>query len=77
MPEKLKLTVQLTKSESNLMWYYAINVSADVAEQFIEGVDRRVICTLPDGDHFHCALFASKQGGYKFYSTSNGEIGLG
>lgn len=34
------------------------------AEQFIEGVDRRVICTLPDGDHFHCALFASKQGGY-------------
>ncbi|NQV52521.1 MAG: hypothetical protein HQ500_05025 [Flavobacteriales bacterium] len=64
MSDKVKLTVQLTKSESNLMWYYTINVSEEVAQPFIDGLDRRVICTLPDGDHFHCALFASKQGGY-------------
>lgn len=64
MANKIKLSVQLLKSESSLMWHYFVNIDSEVAQLFIDGVDRRVICTLPDGNQFHCVLFSSKEGGY-------------
>ena len=62
--QPITLSVQLFQTESNLMWYHGFNVDEEVAAPFIQGTDRRVICTLPDGTRFHCALFPSKMGGY-------------
>ena len=59
-----KLEVQLIKGESNLMWYYAISIPQDIAEQFISEKDKRVICTLPKGTRFHCALLPMKGAGH-------------
>lgn len=46
------------------MWYYAIRIPDEIADGFIDEKDKRVICTLPRGTRFHCALLPQRGGGH-------------
>jgi hypothetical protein len=67
MPEKTPL-IKLDSS----VWSYAIAVPAAFANQFIEGEDRRVICTLFESYKFPCGLMPDGHG--DFFININKEI---
>lgn len=46
------------------LWYYAIGVPSEIAISFIDGDNRRVLCTVEDKITFHAALMHNGQGGY-------------
>ena len=50
----MKLRVPIKKFEYDL-WSYYLAIPKDQANAFIEGEDRRVVCTL-FGEHIHSAL---------------------
>lgn len=54
----------VVKKFDSELWYYHITVPADVAEKFIEGDNRRVICTLEGKIKFNCALMHDGAGAY-------------
>lgn len=58
-------TAEMGRFNSNL-WYFYIPVTAKQAEPFIEGRDRRVMCTLNETETFACALMPMGTGGYFF-----------
>ena len=51
----MPFTATLAQFDSDL-WGFHITVPSEIAEQFIEGKNRRVICTLNDTLEFQCAL---------------------
>jgi hypothetical protein len=59
MPE----ITQLIRLDSSV-WAYAISVPSSYGDEFIEGDDRRVICTLFGSFAFPCALMPDGQGDY-------------
>lgn len=63
---------QLERKPSSLSWNYTINVPLDIAQQFIEKDDRRIICTLNDKHDFHAALMPNGNGG--FFIMINAEV---
>lgn len=56
-------TTQVCKFDSDL-WYYYVPVPVEVAEPFVDGENRRVICTLEGKVSFHCALMPDGAGAY-------------
>ena len=54
----VSITTTLEKSESNL-WGYHLPVPKDIADKFIDGSNRRVICTI-NNYSFPCALMPDK-----------------
>ena len=65
----MEFTASLQKFDNDL-WYYYIDVPDEVAEKFIDGDDRRVICTLEGKVSFHCAVMAGGSAGY-FINVNN------
>ena len=57
---KVTFTGNLEDFQSDL-WRGHIPVPEGIARQFIEGDNRRVICTLNGEVSFHCALMSSKE----------------
>jgi len=55
------LITKLQKFDSNL-WGYHFPIPTVMAEQFIDGNNRRVICTIDKDFKFQCALMPSKDG---------------
>lgn len=55
---------QLTRKPSSLSWNYTIDVPIEIAEQFIEKGNRRVICTLNELPPYHAALMPNGNGGF-------------
>lgn len=53
---------KLSRFENNKLWSYHIKIPDDVAEQFIDGKDRRIVCTFNDDETIHCALMPSPKG---------------
>ncbi len=51
----MEFSAPLQRLDSKV-WYYFVPVPDEVAEQFIEGDDRRVICTVEGKLSFHCGL---------------------
>lgn len=51
----MKLKVPILKFESDL-WSYYVAIPKSIGDQFIEGDDRRVICTIGNGAPIHSAL---------------------
>lgn len=62
MPE-LHFTAHLDKFDSNL-WGYHIVVPDIVAQAFLTGNQRRVVCTLNETETFQCALMPKGEGVY-------------
>lgn len=50
-----RFTATLEKFNSPL-WSYHVKVPYDIAQVFLEGENRRVICTLNNSESFQCAL---------------------
>lgn len=59
----MKFQTTLQNFNSNL-WGYHIMVPTDIAISFIEGAERRVLCTLNNQRQIHCALMPDGQSGY-------------
>ncbi|MEX2379581.1 MAG: YdeI/OmpD-associated family protein [Vicingaceae bacterium] len=57
-----QLTETLNRFENNKLWTYYISISDEIAQKYIEGKDRRVVCTLNDKESMHCALMPSPRG---------------
>jgi len=62
---------QLERKTSSLSWNYTIDVPLDIAQQFIENDNRRVMCRLNELHEFHAALMPNGNGG--FFITINSE----
>jgi hypothetical protein len=56
-----RFTTTLQKFDSKL-WGHHFPVPADIAERFIEGNDRRIICTVNDAQKLQCALMPYPEG---------------
>lgn len=50
----------LDKFQSSPLWGLHFEVPAEIAKIFIEGNDRRVICTINNNITLHCALMPAK-----------------
>ena len=50
-----KFKVPILKFESDL-WSYYVAIPKEIGKQFIEGDDRRIICTIGNADPIHSAL---------------------
>ncbi len=57
-----QITETFNRFENNKLWSYYIQISDEVAEKYIEGKDRRIVCTLNDKESIHCALMPSPRG---------------
>ncbi|MGD1846193.1 MAG: YdeI/OmpD-associated family protein [Salibacteraceae bacterium] len=57
-------TTQLERFEDSPLWGYHLVVPNEIAEDLIEGDDRRMVCTLENKISFHCALMPSKTSGW-------------
>ena len=60
-------TTTLEKVNSSLGWNYHIRVSDEIAQNFIEGEFRRVVCTINDNVKLHSALMPDGQGGWYIF----------
>ncbi len=59
----IEFTARLDKIDSDL-WQYLFRVEKETAEQFIEGDNRRIVCTINGKVKFHAALLHDGLGGY-------------
>jgi hypothetical protein len=59
----VQFTARLDKIDSDL-WHFLFRVEKETAEQFIEGDNRRVICTINGMVRYHSALLHDGLGGY-------------
>lgn len=66
----VSITTTLEKFESNL-WEYHLPIPKEIANKFIEGTNRRIICTINDSYSFPCALMPDN---LEFYILINKEI---
>jgi len=64
MEQLTTFTTHLEKKSSSLSWNFTIDVPLDIATQFIDKDNRRVICTLNEAHKFHAALMPNGDGGY-------------
>ena len=46
------------------LWSYHFKIDASIADEYIEGNQRRVICTINELVSFPCGLMPNKAGGY-------------
>ena len=63
---------ELARKPSSLSWNFRIDVPLEIATQFIEKGNRRVICTLNALHEFHAGLMSNGNGG--FFIMINSEI---
>jgi hypothetical protein len=56
-----ELITKLQKYESPL-WGYHFPIPAKIAEKYIEGNNRRIICHINDEHKMQCAIMPSKEG---------------
>ncbi len=68
----VEFKTQLERKPSSLSWNFTIDVPIEIANQFVEKDNRRVICTLNEACEFHAALMPNGNGG--FFITINSEI---
>ncbi len=64
MESIVTFNTNLERKPSSLSWNYTIEVPLDIANQFIEKDNRRVICTVNEVEAFHAALMPNGKGGY-------------
>ena len=59
----MKYTTTLDNFNTRL-WSYHIKVPLDIAEKFIDGKDKRVLCSINGGEAMHCGLMPAGDGVY-------------
>lgn len=58
----MEFTTPLHRFENSDLWAYHVVVPADVGMRFVEGDNRRVVCTLEGKLRFQCALMPRGDG---------------
>lgn len=66
----MQLITTLARFDSNV-WNYHLPVSKQQAKEFIEGDNRRVICTVNDKLKLHCALMPYPKGYFVLMNQAN------
>jgi len=61
----MKFVSQLNKEEDSDIYHWFFAVPKEFAETFIEGNDRRVVCTVNGTVKYHCAFHGDGHGGYR------------
>jgi hypothetical protein len=61
----MKFRSRLDKEDNSDIYHWFFAVENDIAEQFIEGTDRRIVCTVNGLVKYHCAIHADGVGGYR------------
>ena len=61
----MKFNSQLNKEDHSDIYHWFFAVDKNIAEQFINGVDRRVVCTVNQTIKYHCAIHGDGTGGYR------------
>lgn len=56
---------QLNREDHSEIYHWYFAVPTEIAEQFIEGNDRRVVTTVNATVKYHCAIHADGVGGYR------------
>ena len=59
----MKFNSKLSRVDDIDIYHQYFPVKAEIAEQFIDGTDRRVVCTVNDKFTYHCAIHSDKAGG--------------
>ncbi len=59
----MEFTSRLEKFSSEL-WGHHISVPAEAVKKFVDGENRRVICTLNGREKYHCALMPGGENGW-------------
>jgi len=58
--ESINFKSIVSQFESSPLWGWHFLVPDDIASMFVDGKDRRVVCTINDILKLHCALMPSK-----------------
>ena len=61
----MKFRSRSNKEDNSDIYHWFFAVDKDIAEQFIEGTDRRIVCTVNGEVKYHCAIHADGAGGYR------------
>jgi len=69
--EKIHFTSILTKFPNSTLWGWHFLVPDDIAKTYVNGKDRRVICTINDQLTIHCALMPSKDAWFVTMNQTN------
>ena len=61
----MKFKSHLDKEGESDIYHWFFPVSKEIAEQFIDGTDRRVVCTVNSTVKYHCAIHSFGEKGYR------------
>lgn len=61
----MKFTSKLDKDDHSDLYHWFFQVPNEVAEQLIEGTDRRVVTKVNEVVKYHCAIYGDGLGGYR------------
>ncbi len=61
----MKFTSKLDKEEGSDIYHWFFPVKTEIATQFVDGRDRRVVCTVNGTVKYHCAIHGDGTGGYR------------
>lgn len=61
----MTFSTQLAKDDNSDLYHWFFPVPNEVAEQFIEGNDRRVITKVNGAVKYHCAIYGDGSGGFR------------
>ena len=61
----MKFTSKLNKDDNSDLYHWFFQVPNEVAESFIDGVNKRVVTTVNGTVKYHCAIYGDGVGGYR------------
>lgn len=61
----MKFTSNLNKDDNSDLYHWFFSVPNEIAESFINGVNRRVVTKVNGTVKYHCAIYGDRQGGYR------------
>lgn len=61
----MKFQSRLDKEDTSDIYHWFFPVSNEIAEQFIDGTNRRVVCRVNGEVKYHCAIHGDGAGGYR------------
>lgn len=61
----MRFTSRLEREDNSDIYHWFFPVSNEIAQQFIDGTDRRVVCTVNGTVKYHCAIHSFGANGYR------------
>jgi hypothetical protein len=61
----MKFTSQLSRVDDIDIYHWYFPVKTEIAQPFMEGADKRVVCTVNGTIKYHCAIHGDGEGGFR------------